>query len=204
MAIDAGVFHNDVISVGNGNVFLYHESAFIDTPRVIAEIKQKAADHCSTDIIFIKVSASRISLKEAVESYLFNSQIVTLEDGTMRMIAPSECQEMAKVKAFLDEMIANQNNPIQKVDYLNLHQSMKNGGGPACLRLRIVLTKEEIGACNPHVFMNEHLYAALAAWVKKHYRDRMVPEDLADPMLHEEVMQALDELTRILHLDGLY
>jgi succinylarginine dihydrolase len=31
--IDQGVFHNDVIAVGNGNVLFYHEQAFANEPR---------------------------------------------------------------------------------------------------------------------------------------------------------------------------
>ena len=77
---------------------------------------------------------------------------------------------------------------------------MHNGGGPACARLRVVLTEAEIAACKPSVFLTEQLYATLVAWVKKHYRDRLSPAELSDPELLKESREALHELNAILHL----
>jgi succinylarginine dihydrolase len=80
---------------------------------------------------------------------------------------------------------------------------MNNGGGPACLRLRIVLTEAELAAAAPGVFMTDALYVTLVEWVKRHYRDRLAPDDLADPELHSESRAAGDELTKILGLGSL-
>ena len=81
---------------------------------------------------------------------------------------------------------------------------MKNGGGPACLRLRVQLTDVEAGALAGHVLVDDPLEAALRAWVERHYRDRLRPDDLADPALAREGMRALDELTQLLQLGALY
>ena len=39
--IDQGVFHNDVIAVGNGEALFYHEDAFLDTEQMLAELQGK-------------------------------------------------------------------------------------------------------------------------------------------------------------------
>lgn len=203
-AIDAGVFHNDVISVGNQNVFFYHTAAFVDTDAVIEEIKKKVKNACEAEMIVLPVPEGRISLEEAVATYLFNSQILSMPNGKMQLIAPSECLENAKTKSLIEEIIADSHNPIDCVAYMNLHESMRNGGGPACLRLRVVLTEDELAKVNPHVILDDELYDTLVEWVKKHYRDRLTPDDLADPQLLVEGHDALDELTQILQLGSIY
>lgn len=203
-AIDAGVFHNDVISVGHEHLFLYHTEAFTDTPAVISELSNKFERSCSKKMILIPVSPEQISLKDAIASYLFNSQIVTLGDGKMALLAPSECEEITSVKRFLDERITDTYIPIDKIHYFNLHESMRNGGGPACLRLRVGLSEEELAAANPSVFLTEQLYNTLTAWVRKHYRDHLLPQDLGDPHLFIEGQHALDELSHILQLGSFY
>ena len=80
----------------------------------------------------------------------------------------------------------------------------QNGGGPACLRLRVVLSEQEQAAVNQHVIMNDNLFADLNQWVDKHYRDELAEEDLADPQLLVESRTALDELTQLLDLGSVY
>lgn len=202
-AIDKGVFHNDVISVGNQNVFLFHEKAFADSEKVIAEIQEKVQKHCHVEMHFIKVQQNQISLEEAVKTYFFNSQIITKPDGSMLLVAPQECQQSASVSKFLNELLQT-DQPIKQVIYQNVRESMQNGGGPACLRLRIVLSPTEIAAMNPFVLLTPALYENLVEWVNKHYRDRLTLQDLADPRLMKENFHALDELTWILQLGSIY
>lgn len=199
-AIDAGVFHNDVISVGHENLFLYHELAFAEGDAVIENIRSKMASQSHADMILIKVADADISLAEAVSTYLFNSQIVTLADKSMHLIAPAECHENEKVRTFIDQLIQDNTNPINSVHYFNLRESMANGGGPACLRMRIVLTEEEFAASNQHVWMTDALYNTLVKWVEKYYRDYLLPQDLIDPDLLVESQEALDALSKILRL----
>jgi succinylarginine dihydrolase len=197
-AIDAGAFHNDVVAVGNENVLLYHERAYADGVAMVGELRQKFESEW-----LIPVPEQRVSLKDAVNTYLFNSQLVTLPDGTMSLIAPIECQENLIVSKFIDELLAAP-NPIASVHYLDVRQSMKNGGGPACLRLRVVLTEDELARVHGGVVLTEKLYQGLVNWVRKHYRNQINPEDLADPRLAEESRAALDELTTILQIGPIY
>ncbi|MDQ7050379.1 MAG: N-succinylarginine dihydrolase [Enterobacterales bacterium] len=198
--IDAGVFHNDVIAVGNQNCLFYHQQAFLDTAKVLADLQQAFGDQ---PMHFIQVPESQVSIDDAVHTYLFNSQLVTLADNKMAIIAPAECQENQRVKDYLDSVIAA-DNPINQVKIYDVKQSMQNGGGPACLRQRVVLSEVEIAASNSAVYMNETLFETLNQWVNKHYRDSLTEQDLADPQLLVESRQALDELTQILNLGSVY
>jgi len=203
-AIDAGVFHNDVISVGHHNLFLYHEKAFVDTARVVEEISQKMLSECHIKPIFIQVSSERIPLETAVETYLFNSQIVTLPNGAWHLLAPQEAHDHPSVSQFISEVIEDNSNPIQSVDYIDLRESMHNGGGPACLRLRVVLNETELTAARSSIFLTDELYDQLTQWVNKHYRDILLPEDLVDPQFYHNNQRALDELSKLLQLGSIY
>lgn len=204
IAIDAGVFHNDVISVGNQNVFLYHDQAFFDNDAVIKELKEKFFKLFDTELCLVNISAQEITVNEAVQTYLFNSQLVTLPSRQMAIIAPQECKENKVVKKCIDKIISIGSNPISEVHFLNVRQSMQNGGGPACLRLRVSLTEKEISHTNKGVILTPNLYKTLTNWIKKHYRDQLDWKDLADPKLLEESRSALDELTQILNLGSIY
>lgn len=197
--IDKGVFHNDVISVTNENVFLYHEEAFENAQSFLGILKKTLP----FPVYFIPVSREELSVEEAVKTYLFNSQLVTCPDGTMCMIAPIEAEENKAAHDVLKRIQAAE-NPIQKIYFVDCRQSMQNGGGPACLRLRIVLTEAELAATQKGVLLTEALYQQLVTWVNKHYREKLAPEDLLDPKLIEESRAALDELTHILQLGSLY
>lgn len=199
--IDQGVFHNDVIAVGNRNVLFYHQQAFLDTTRKLSEIRRKFGDDSS--LHFIEVPDQQVSVADAVNTYLFNTQLINLPNGEMVIIAPTECQEHAGVHRYLTEL-CQQDTPIRQVKYFDVKQSMRNGGGPACLRLRVVLNEQERQAVNPAVLMNEQLFATLNSWVDKHYRDQLSEADLADPQLMIESRTALDELTQILKLGSVY
>ena len=199
-AIDAGVFHNDVIAVANESLFLVHECAFADQKKVLAELKTKA----DFPLQILEISAADISLTEAVSSYLFNSQLVTLPSGKVILISPTECKTTPRVQAWIEEALADNHNPITEVHYLDLKQSMRNGGGPACLRLRIPLTTQEFRAIHPGVIINDSLLNQLSQWVIKHYRTALHANDLADPQLLNESIMALDELTQLLKLGSIY
>ncbi len=196
--IDAGVFHNDVISVGNRNLLFTHEKAFADKATVYAELRAK----CPADFAIVEVPAAQVSVADAVNSYLFNSQLVSIGAETV-LIAPSNCREMPAVKAYLDALVAS-DAPIDAINYFAVKQSMANGGGPACLRLRVVLTDEELAHLSGRVLLNDALYGDLLGWVEKHYRDKLAPEDLGDIALLQETQAALRELSDILQLPDVY
>lgn len=201
--IDAGVFHNDVIAVGNGNLLFHHQEAFLDSEAVVAELSRKLAARGS-ELQRVEVPRSAVSVAEAVSSYLFNSQLLDRGDGRMLLVVPEECRQTPAVWRYLQQLLADNHSPIGEVAVFDLKQSMQNGGGPACLRLRVVLNDAELAAVNPGVILTPERYDSLVSWVKRHYRDRLSEQDLADPQLLVESRTALDELTRLLRLGSVY
>lgn len=200
--IDKGVFHNDVISVGNGNVLFHHEKSFLDQAAVLDELGRKLAA-VGGQFIGIEVPESEVSVEEAVKSYLFNSQLLSKADGKLIIVVPEESRNIERVWHYLSKLTQS-GGPIDEVRVFDLKQSMQNGGGPACLRLRVAMSDRELAAVNPAVLMNDTLFTTLNHWVDKHYRDRLGAEDLADPQLLLECRTALDELTQILQLGSVY
>jgi succinylarginine dihydrolase len=200
--IDQGVFHNDVIAVGNGELLFHHQDAFLDTEAVLDQLRQKLAARGGR-LQVICVPRERVSVEDAVRSYLFNSQLLTRADGSMLLIVPEECRAHPRVWPYLQSLVG-QGGGIAEVKVFDLKQSMQNGGGPACLRLRVALSERELAAVNPGVIMTPALNDSLVAWVDQHYRDRLMDSDLADPQLLDESRTALDELTQILKLGAVY
>jgi succinylarginine dihydrolase len=197
--IDAGAFHTDVLAVGNDAFLMLHERAFLGHAALLEELRRKLGEEFS----FALATEAALPAKVAVAAYPFNSQVLTLPSGKMAIVAPIECQEQPQARAFLEGVLA-EDNPVDQVHYLDLRQSMHNGGGPACLRQRIRLTDEEVGAVKADVFFTPRLHLTLEGWVNKHYRDRLTSEDLGDPALWREGMAALDELTSLLRLGSVY
>lgn len=204
--IDQGVFHNDVIAVGNREVLLYHEQAFTDKKAMQEWVRRslRGSSASAREPVFLEIKDDEVPVEDAVQSYLFNSQLICLPDGSMWIVAAHECEERPRVWAAIQRLIEDPANPIAGVKVFDLRQSMRNGGGPACLRLRVVLDEAERAAVNPKAWMNDTLYARLTAWASKYYRDRLVLADLADPTLLDQSRGALDELTQILGLGSLY
>jgi succinylarginine dihydrolase len=124
-------------------------------------------------------------------------------EGGYLLVAPAECRENARVAAYLDALVTG-GGPIAEIVTFDLRQSMRNGGGPACLRLAVTLNTAERDAIAARVFLDEALAAELERWVRRHYRDRLAPADLGDPSLLDESRRALDELTQILKLPSVY
>ena len=199
-AIDNGVFHNDVISVGHRDVFLHHEAAFV-AEDAMSRVKEAYERIAGSPLRSIEVPRSAVPVGTAVSTYLFNSQLVTRPDGQIALIAPKECEESERVRTYVQSLVEG-DAPIDEVHYYDLRQSMHGGGGPACLRLRVELTADEEAAFTPGARFTEALHETLVAWVEKHYRDAVRPKDLADPALMDESRTALDELTTILGLGG--
>lgn len=197
--IDKGVFHNDVIAVTNRQVLFAHEAAFVNQAGLYQTLAQKLPGFQA-----IEVPENRVSVADAVETYLFNSQLLSLEQGDMMLVLPQESREHAGVWRYLTELVESPDNPINALKVFDLRESMANGGGPACLRLRVVLTEAERAAVNPGVMMNDALFTTLNQWVDKYYRDRLTQNDLVDPQLLREGREALDELTQVLKLGAVY
>jgi len=199
--IDAGGFHNDVVSVSNKNVLFMHELAFADKASLFKEVESAYGDQ---PVHFIEVPEHKVSLDNAIKSYLFNSQLVNVPGSEgMTLILPMESQENKSVHSYLLDLIA-QDTPIKHLEFVDVRQSMRNGGGPACLRLRVVLNEQELAHINPSFVFTEDLFLTLNAWVDKHYRDELCGGDLADPDFLLESRAALDELTQMMKLGSFY
>ncbi|MEM7577708.1 MAG: N-succinylarginine dihydrolase [Planctomycetota bacterium] len=198
-AIDAGVFHNDVIAVGHRHVLLYHEMAFADEAGTLAALRRAWA-RCDgeMELCLLRIADAALPLADAVASYLFNSQLVTRADGSLVLIAPLECSEQPATRTVIDQLVGGPG--IDDVVFVDVRQSMHNGGGPACLRLRVELTEAQQSAMHPGVRFTPSLEAELRAWVETHYRDRLVADDLADPDLRVETRVAHDALRDLLGL----
>jgi len=194
-AIDAGVFHNDVIAVGHGDHWLMHAEAFLE-PNA-ADRLRAAFDDLDGELRLFEVSVEQLSIEGAVNTYLFNSQLVQTPSGWV-LVAPMECAEDASARAVTEAMVAE--GFLDRVETLDLKQSMRNGGGPACLRLRVPLTDAERGQVHGPCLLTAEREATLRGWVSRHYREELAPSDLADPQLVTEVRTALDELTQLLEL----
>ncbi len=203
-AIDAGVFHNDVIATGNEWLHIYHEQAFVDHERTIASLATTFREVAGRELFSASVSRDELSLDDAVACYLFNSQLITRPSGGMALIAPLECEALPSAQRVIERMISDPANPLVEARYLDLRQSMRNGGGPACLRLRVVLSEAEISTLPAGVFINDRSYAPLTSWVSRHYRESVAPDEIASPRLLLEARTALDELTQILGLGSIY
>jgi len=198
-AIDAGVFHNDVIAVGARTTLFCHEHAWEDQDSVLATLRGRIGPAFTAFV----VHESEVALADAVRTYLFNSQLLARDDGRFTLVAPAECSEDPKVVRVL-ERLSQPGGPFADVLTFDLRQSMRNGGGPACLRLRVPLLPEQRAAVAANVFLDAALARALESWIVRHYRDRLAPEDLADPQLLHESRAALDELTALLALPPVY
>ena len=197
--IDGGAFHTDVLAVGNDSFLMLHEAAFVAVEPLLQTLRGRLGE----ELRFVMASTRELPVSEAVAGYPFNSQVLTLPDGKMCIVAPVESRQRPRPRAFLEKVVA-EDNPVTEVHYLDVRQSMNNGGGPACLRQRIRLTDEERAAVKARVFLDAALGAELEGWIRRHYRDRLGLKDLSDVALARESMTALDELTQILKLGSVF
>jgi succinylarginine dihydrolase len=199
-AINAGVFHNDVISVGHGDVLFLHECAFAESNRVLTQLCEGFHAICGSALKLVQVTRSQVPLEDAVSSYLFNSQLLDHPRGGKLLVVPIECTENRAVANYLERLTSRGTSPIREVLVRDLRQSMRNGGGPACLRLRVFLSAQERAALNGRVLLDEDLYTELKAWIEAHYRSRLSFSDLQDPQFYEACHRAFTALAQLLQI----
>ena len=182
IAIAAGAFHNDVVAVANERVLFTHEQAFEEPETAYEAIKARMPE---AEIVIVPVD--RVSLADAIQSYLFNAQLVTLPDGGgMALILPTEAQANLNVWGWLEEHVAG-NGPIRRLVPVDVRQSMANGGGPACLRLRVVADPTTV---DPRFIADETKLDRMADVIAEHWPESIAPDQLADPALVEKVQKA--------------
>ncbi|HAF40536.1 MAG TPA: succinylarginine dihydrolase [Sphingobium sp.] len=192
-AIAAGAFHNDVVAVANERVLFTHELAFADKALFHARLREALPG-----VEIVEVPASAVSLADAIKSYLFNAQLVTLPDGAMALILPTEAQETPAVWSWLQQMVAG-NGPIRRLVPVDVRQSMANGGGPACLRLRVVADPANI---DPRFLVDEAKLDDIAGIVSDYWPESIAPDDLGDTRLIARIEQSWLALVDHLQLSG--
>ncbi|WP_037502076.1 N-succinylarginine dihydrolase [Sphingomonas jaspsi] len=188
-AIAAGAFHNDVVAVANGPVLFAHEKAFEDKAPLLA-----ALDARVPGFELVEVPDAEVSLADAIKSYLFNSQLLTLPGGEMALVCPTECAETPSVKAWIDRHLAS-NGAIRRVEFVDVRQSMANGGGPACLRLRVQCDPADV---DPRFLVDDAKLDRLAAVVGAHW-----PEEIDGRELQSETLVATIRKARLAVIDAL-
>ena len=200
LAINSGSFHNDIVSLANEEVFIFHQEAFADRvqlERVLHHLKDHVKGFQALEIL-----SADISLDDLVSSYLLNSQLITVDQNEMMMLLPEEVQNHSNCMQWLDEIKSS--SPIKHIEFVDIRQSMMNGGGPACLRFKTVVNEEEFSKVNSKFLLSPERLMSLRALVGKHYRDQLHPEDLLDTKLMQESFTFLDELTQLLELGSIY
>jgi succinylarginine dihydrolase len=193
-AIAAGAFHNDVVAVANERVLFAHEQAFENKDQFYADLRARMPD-----VEIVEVPVSAVSLHDAIQSYLFNAQLVTVPDGTMALVLPTEAHEHPRVRAWIDQHIAG-NGPIRAAIPVDVRESMANGGGPACLRLRVVADPATI---DPRFLVDEAKLDRIAAVIAQYWPETIHPDDLAKPELWSVIETARAALLAELGITGL-
>lgn len=193
-AIAAGAFHNDVVAVANGRVLFTHARAFADQQGAYAAIR---AAFPALEVV--EVPEEAVSLDEAIRTYLFNAQLLTLPSGEMALVVPEECRESASVWRWCEAMLAS-NGPIRRVIPVDVRQSMANGGGPACLRLRVVADPATI---DQRFLLDEPKAQRIEAVIAGMWPETIAPDQIGDPALARTVREAREALLGVLALDEL-
>ncbi|KEO86655.1 succinylarginine dihydrolase [Erythrobacter sp. JL475] len=194
-AIEAGAFHNDVVSVANEQVLFTHAEAFADQQGAYDAIR---AAFPALEVV--EVPSSAVTLQEAIRTYLFNAQLLTLPDGSMALIVPEECRESTSVWAYCESMMAG-NGPIRQVIPVDVRQSMANGGGPACLRLRVVCDPATV---DPRFLLDEAKADRIEEVIGRTWPEQIDPADIGSEALAAQVIAARAALLTVLELDELH
>ncbi|MEM1211603.1 MAG: N-succinylarginine dihydrolase [Planctomycetota bacterium] len=194
-AIDAGVFHHDVIGVGHRDLLLVHEAAFANRELALCHIRDRVPT-----LKLVEVTQDDLSLEDAVSTYLFNSQVVTTPTGDTVLVAHQACAQHAGVRMLLDQCVAK--GHLDAVHFIDVQQSMRNGGGPACLRLRVELEADELAAVSTGYLLDASKLEWLTRWVERYYPDHLTPSALTSPGLLYRDHEARAELDAQLHLDS--
>jgi succinylarginine dihydrolase len=193
-AIAAGAFHNDVVAVANEHVLFTHARAFADQHGAYEAIR---AVFPALEVV--EVPEEAVSLEEAIRTYLFNAQLLTLADGEMALVVPNECQESASVWAWCERMLAG-SGPIRQVIPVDVRQSMANGGGPACLRLRVVADPATV---DPRFLLDEGRIERAESVIAEMWPEQIDPVDIGSEALAKTVIEAREALLGVLALDEL-
>lgn len=176
-AIQAGAFHNDVVAVANEQVLFAHEGAFEDRAATLELLRARVPG-----LVLVDAPLADVPLADAISSYVFNAALVSVADG-MALILPKEAEETPSVWRWLQRVKQDAGNPINHLHVLDLRESMKNGGGPACLRLRVALSEKALAAVDKRFLVDEAKLDRLERLVERWWPEAIAPGDLAVPDL---------------------
>ena len=194
-AIAAGAFHNDVVAVANGPVLFAHEKAFADRDALVEELAAKV-----DGFELVEVPDADVPLADAIRSYLFNAQLVTPPDGAMTLVAPTECRDTPSVNGWIERHLAS-NGAIRRVNFVDVRQSMANGGGPACLRLRVACDPADV---DPRFLVDEAKLDRLAGVIAQRWPEEISSDEIQSAALIADVERARRELLEALDLSELH
>lgn len=200
--VDAGAFHNDVIATSHNDVLLYHELAFLDADAELERLETTYQLACGRPLIRVCIRQSDLAVSEAIESYLFNSQLLTPADAPdaprMLLLCAEQCARLPLVRSLIDRLLADGSNPIEAVHFVRLDQSMAGGGGPACLRLRMQLPVDAVRRFAPESRWTPARDEALRRAIERHYPEQLAWSDLADRDCMAQFAEAQAALAAIL------
>lgn len=195
-AIQAGAFHNDVVAVANETLLFAHEEAFEERDALLAELRARVPG-----FTMVEAPSAEVPLTDAISSYVFNAALVSVADG-MALILPKEAQETPSVWAWLQRVLADGANPIRHLHVLDLRESMRNGGGPACLRLRVALSDTALAAVDPRFLVDAAKLDRLERLVEAHWPDRIAAADVENPALWAQCHAAHTALLAALEISA--
>lgn len=209
-AIAAGVFHNDVIATSHRDLLIHHELAFIDSEQELQRLADNFRKATGNSLQLISISASDLSLDEAVRSYFFNSQIVSPREAgkqarsssRMLLISPQQCNEIAAASHLIKHLIASSDNRLDEVHFVSLEQSMSGGGGPACLRLRVPLADHELDRLPKQSLLDQRLEEQLTAAIARWYPETLDLQDLCDPEFVDLLWRIPSQLRAVVYSEG--
>ena len=193
-AIAAGAFHNDVVAVANGPVLFAHEKAFADRDALVSELAGKV-----DGFELVEVPDAEVPLADAIRSYLFNAQLVTPPDGAMTLVAPTECRDTPSVAGWIERHLAS-NGAIRRVNFVDVRQSMANGGGPACLRLRVACEPTDV---DPRFLVDEAKIDRLSEVIAQHWPEEISSDEIQSAPLVADIERARGALLQLLDLQQL-
>ena len=223
-AISAGVFHNDVIATSHQHVLIHHELAFWEAESELERMEREFASQAGRPLCRIEVRQAELPLEEAVASYFFNSQLLSpsklagsggrqdlrqvagavgaaeslddfrYDDSGMVLVCPGQCQEIESARQLIERLIADPGNPISAVHYVSLAESMANGGGPACLRLRVSLSEEELAQVDSRFRVTPDSLDKLRSAIERDYPDRLVASDFLNADCRQQIRRATESI----------
>jgi succinylarginine dihydrolase len=188
-AVQAGAFHNDVVGVANETLLLAHPEAYDDKAALFAALHDRVPG-------ITILETEDVSLEDAVKSYLFNSQLVSLPDGGMALVLPKEAQDAANVWREVERWLAC--GAVREAIVVDVRESMRNGGGPACLRLRVPVSAEAAAGIDPRFILTSRTWDELVAVVERAWPQSVSPGDLADPAFWDASWRAHAALEELL------